>query len=674
VTSGLRYQPCRSRQYATRPPNPIALRLREVLPRVFCDLHDARQIDQLHESSGLDGRQLLNALFVTERYEPSDWPLSDFPINSTYPEFQPGAGVLHLDAAATEWEVTVPPPEVLAAGLNATDTWLATLILSGNHQRLIALVGRVGCGKTSLLSRFLDQVKPQIRELDNYVFLRLDFSEQDVAKAWFDRTRGTSPFDAALNVALSGHFASLPEPQPGLDEIFAHAYVLHGKKFEYGRYSATKQDAKATKWYVTCQHNPSTWNDARMHYLQDNLKKNVLIVVDNVDTWELAEQIALAKHLFKRGVLYGATLFLVLRHNAYVEFQKTMPTSQSRVHFLYLTPPLLDQVATRRLQLLAAVDPEGVWLRDRHLVGTDDAPFADVAEFVDFLTKSSQSITTGPAGDFVKNFCNHNVRRMLDFVALVVSSHQTPLSRFLPSAGPSPSSHVPLHRVIAVAALRDGPFYRPDVSEMCNLFCNGSASAHCDSLVRFRVLGYVAQADVTPQATLWKLLSAVGYETEQVRAAIAGLATAGLIETRQRLADPEALLFPTAAGRYYIDTLARNISYYQFMRDGAYLPGNLSPTGNHDKREIRLLGAARFVEFLDSEEQEEERRGVQREPTAYRSVCGNGLSIASIASNDLLAQLRTIPVEGGPDADVTRGESIRIITDVAERARPGRVG
>jgi hypothetical protein len=669
-------QPCKtSREYARRDPNPIAMKLLEILPRVFCDLHDPQQMHQLEKSSGMTADALSDGLFVTERCQPDDWPLTAWDLNRAYPDFRPGSEMLRLNANGIAWASVPVPPEIARHNQSATDNELATLLLAGNHKRLAVLVGRVGCGKTSLITRFLTKVRHQFPELGNYVFLKMDFARPDVQHAWAERTRGVSRLDAVFDVVLSAYYLErFGKEQPTLPVLFAHSYALNAKQVEFADYTEPVRQRKARQWYAKRKANASTWNDTRMHYLQDDLGHPVVIIVDNVDRWELADQIALGRNLMHEGKTYGAGLLLILRHNAYTEFQKEVPQSQNRQEVVYLTPPRLDQVIERRLGLLARIGRETDELHARGLIGTEGALFANTEEFDQFLVGTTRSITTGEAGEFVKNFCNHNVRRMLDFVLKYLSSQQAPLVQMIPSqTGGSRGHHVSLQKVVAVAALEDGTFYRPDVSTLCNLFCNGSGTAHCDALIRLRVLTFAYRGDRTPQSRIWHGLTAVGYDPGQVREAIRGLDDAGLIESRQRLSNPEAILFATAAGKYYLDTLTQTISYYQYTRDGSFLPDFQKPTGNHKSREIRLLGAAQFLQFLDLEEQIEERRGLQ-EPSIYHTVCGSGTTIAVLVRDHLLAQLRSLAIEGGEGAHTTREEALRILRAVAYRVNGGRVG
>jgi hypothetical protein len=183
--------------------NEIGQRLGDRLHLVFCDLHSKSQLERLAAVTGCEVSELMDALFVTERYRPSspgqDWPMSRF-----YEELSDVSGAQSFDLDTFSWQ-KVPQMLPADAQLSPDDRDFANTLLSSDNLRPVILVGRVGSGKTTFLSRFAKYVAPVVPELAGNVFLHIDFARSDVHGPYASledegKSINGESFDAALDV------------------------------------------------------------------------------------------------------------------------------------------------------------------------------------------------------------------------------------------------------------------------------------------------------------------------------------------------------------------------------------------------------------------------------------------------------------------------------------------
>jgi len=626
-----RTQPCENEPYEEWPSNSLARELGSSLRLALCDLHDPKQTAQLAETTGLTPEALFERLFVADRYERYT---HDLAMEAYYPELFSSTQAPNTDRGSMNLDD--------GSALDAADAHFAELLLSSDGQRPTMLVGRVGCGKTTFLSRFIQFKAPKSPALRDFVFLHLDFGRDEVRGAYFQTEPRVRGFEACIDFGLTEYFNEHLGGLPPLPDVFAYTYDFENVGRTIDTYFADERDRAKQEWFRETRRDVPRFNSGRIRYLKHTLGRTVVICLDNIDTWEMAEQEELVHLVLQKASWHGCGLLLVVRHNAIKGILEQV-TSQYTLSVMYLTPPRIDEVVRRRLRLLMSLVRRGS-------VGpfeVEDVPlepkvtFTHREELLTFLGRVTEVLSTGEGCDFVERAYNHNLRRMLDFVELYISSRNTQIWRFLRPPGGLPPHLAPLgfwdrgpiglHSLIMVAALGHGPFFRPPRRFFCNVFGNGSAVSPWDSLIKLRVLAFVAQRNATPQSMVWHGLDSVGYEHSQICLAIESLANADLIESRQLLSDPNGILFATVAGQYYIRELVGRLAYVQYARDGALLPGTQKPIGRSLRLEERLLRTAHFIEFLDSEEQDEHRRGVRADAENYARYCGDGLSIPGLA-------------------------------------------
>jgi hypothetical protein len=633
--------------------NPIGDQLNDAIETVFCDLHNEKQVEDLAGATGLSAGQIFEKLFVVDhRRQKGERAVGEVPPS--------GLGEAYED----EYLVDLSP----------IDREFADLLRGqSNGDQTAVLVGSVGSGKTSFLHRFARYVAPENPSLDKFAFLHLNFTDHETKGRYNRAATRAAAFDSVVNWVLQDYYNRYVGGLPDLAELFAQRYIDEGIQRRIDRVTKRKQEVEKNNYYLQWAADLGIFNCERIRYLAKRTGKRVVICVDNVDMWPLDDQIELLSIALEQATWYGAGVLLVVRPEPLAEVRPRLPLLQQNIPLqMRLAPQRVDLVVRRRLRLLenvlggAAPGPYGV-----------ESPrlearwrFRDADQLVTLLGRVAQALTTGETYEFLRALTNHNIRLMFYFVRRYICSPNTDMWRFLqgavlPTEGAITSSlweHGSLHAAITVAALGDGPFCHPSETMLCNVFCNESRIAPYDALVRVRVLDFVCQRESTSRQSMIHGLASAGYDVVEVENATSALVRDYLLESKSAASDGHQVLLVTAAGKYYNDTLLYRLAYVQHMRDASFLPGAELPIGNRTNLEDRLWNTAKFVQFLDTEEQGEWERGNRADSEAYAIYCGDGLTAPRIAGG-LLTEVLKIGVR----EDRKGRETIKILRQVAER-------
>ena len=296
---------------------------------------------------------------------------------------------------------------------------------------------------------------------------------------------------------------------------------------------------------------------------------HVCIVLDNADQLKSEFQRQAILLAFQKARVLDAVVLLAIRDETYWKHRTLEPLDAYQSPVYYISPPTLEEMLSRRLQMLRREHGE----ERIELPSVSGVRFSGIklAEFMGIVIESFLGEDRANLS-MLEALAAQNMRRALDMFATFLSSGHTNTDDYIRTYMKSGSYLIPNHALIRSLALRDHRHYDSQRSHIANVYAvvDDGFYSHFNML---RVLRYlhervhaespVGQGFVAFSQMAWDLTAVCPIE-ERFCAIVEPLLRNALIEadTAERATAAEAgYLRVTVAGAYYYSALHNRFAY-----------------------------------------------------------------------------------------------------------------
>jgi len=227
-----------------------------------------------------------------------------------------------------------------------------------------------------------------------------------------------------------------------------------------------------------------------------------VIILDNSDLYEddalettvFAEGLALSKRL-------NANVIVSLRDRTFVKHRNSPTFNAYELRKLWLDPPPFKAVLSKRL-----IYSRGILKNKTAKISFDNGMKLEVPDLGAFFEIVQRSVLQGPAGDYIEDLSDLNIRRGLTLMNNFLTSGHIQADRALKNYIEGNRKYFfPFHEVFKGTALHQFKNYRESRAECINVFDSRNGSKRT-RLLRLALLNHLA-AKATHENTLEVLVS-----------------------------------------------------------------------------------------------------------------------------------------------------------------------
>ncbi|WP_406849976.1 hypothetical protein [Chromobacterium phragmitis] len=355
------------------------------------------------------------------------------------------------------------PDEVaplLAPVRKRNETITSDVIAESLSKRPIILIGDVGVGKTSFLRNLI----------------LIGASEEFKKSIWIYLDLGISSFlsdDIKIFVALEIE-AQLKEKYSinvNDNDFVKNIYRAELLDFERGIYRELKVSNPEKYLQKQLDRLEELIGDKERHlkrviaYISKEMKKQTIIIVDNVDQRELAIQQNAFIVSQAMAQQWGCVVFLSVRPNTFHQSKRSGSLSAYTNKIFYIMPPRAEFVLEKRLIFALNIAEGRLPIESLSSVSLN---LETVSQFIKALLSSIQKNVD--VSEFLSNITGGNVRSMIDFVTKFIGSPNVDSDKIISIQRSQGRYIIPLHEFSKSALLGDYSHYEPISSLAMNLF------------------------------------------------------------------------------------------------------------------------------------------------------------------------------------------------------------
>ncbi len=425
------------------------------------------------------------------------------------------------------------------------------------------IIGPVGAGKSTYLKHFELVSGRQVLEKQGAHWIYIDFEEMGKA----GKPRGF--LYAKLKTYLLSDvvdYKSLVEP--------AYRDDIEGlARGPLARISSDRAEFnRRTTDYIQAEFDAvEPYVDRLFGHLAK--EKLCVIVLDNIDLYEdeeletavFAEGLALSKRL-------KANVIVSLRDRTFVRHHNSAAFNAYELRKLWLDPPPFRSVLSKRLaysrSILKQKSTKVTFENGMQLVVPDLGVFFEIVQ---------RSVLRGPAGEYIEDMSDLNIRRGLTLITSFLTSGHIQADRALKAYIEGETRYYfPFHEVFKGTALGQWKHYKEARAECLNLF-DSRTGVKRTRLLRLGVLAHLmarAEHENTLEVAVSEcvdLFASCGASERDVIEVLTLLQDNGLVRTATAEAvAPQERVVITRSGGYYLRRLCRTFVYVeQCMMDTA---------------------------------------------------------------------------------------------------------
>jgi len=429
------------------------------------------------------------------------------------------------------------------------------------------IIGPVGAGKSTYLKHFELVSGKKILEQRSAHWVYIDFEkmgrEGSPRSFLYSQLR-----DYLLNIKPSsqGNYESLIKPayEQEINGLISGPLALvAGNKEELNR--------RITDYIQEQYNSVEPYVDKLFGYLSKH--KLCVIVLDNVDLYEdenletqvFSEGLALSKRI-------NVNVIVSLRDRTFVNHRNSPTFNAYELRKLWLDPPPFRQVLSNRLvfsrKILSNKKAKIAFDNGMQLIVPDLGVFFDIVQ---------RSILQGPAGTYIENMADLNIRRGLLLVNNFLTSGHIHADRALKYYIEGQTAyHFPFHEIFKGTVLGQFKHYREKRAECINIFDSRKGVKRL-RLLRIGILNHLyvrAQNENTlevPVKECIDIFATCGASSGDVIDVLKGLHENALIRTvTASSVSPKENIVIARSGGYYLKQLSRKFAYVeQCMLDTA---------------------------------------------------------------------------------------------------------
>jgi hypothetical protein len=479
---------------------------------------------------------------------------------------------------------------------------LTNLLTDGSitPNQVVAIKGDVGIGKSTYLAHYFT-IELLEKKMDNRyggIFVNLkrlsDYSTET------EDIRIKLIEDFIINQIHQQLSEFLPEIKNPSLELMETIFDIELNKICYRIEAYEKlgriEDANIEK--LDCikkyEEDEDYYNQALFRYIKKRYNKELFVILDNVDHFpDIAQQ-----RIFQTCQMlvsqYKCTLFLAIRGYTYPQAYRYSGMSAFAPRSINLSEPDIHCIISKR---------EGVLLNQ---IIRENPESVKTEAFIE-LKRTINSIKKPENLKLLWTLSNGDLRFLLRLVRIILQSNCVDKGKT--------NGIVNENTLLKAIMLGNDPAYHPNRRyEIVNLFDNQSQVSEGNNLIRIRLLQSIPIfGDSAIRSEVIEFMGSIGYSAIDVDTLITLFLQMGLIGSscNENPANTKFLVL-TRSGRYYIESLYKNIRYLLTVQHSTYLPLRASieiekaMKSNDDKRIFNSL--IHFINFIQDVEDEERKK------------------------------------------------------------------
>lgn len=289
--------------------------------------------------------------------------------------------------------------------------------------QLQIIQGSVGSGKSLFARRYRDLLEPaELKPINYWSFIDFNGSPPSLkgAEQWLCEcfiasfTKENPEVDLYSNEVLKG--------------VFSRKIQQRKASYEMLRGISPEEEIRArVQDFTTWQSNPLAMTEGIANYIVGVMRRNLIIVMDNVDKLELQNQLDAFQLSLWFMELTNAFVILQMRDETYERYKNKPPLDTFRAGITFhITPPRFIDVVKRRLELGIEYLANNANEKQEFILDNGARVLLPKGELGNFL-KTLYSVIFGQRTNvarILEALAGRDVRKALEmFVAIVTSGH-----------------------------------------------------------------------------------------------------------------------------------------------------------------------------------------------------------------------------------------------------------
>ena len=331
------------------------------------------------------------------------------------------------------------------------------------------ITGAVGAGKSLFMRRYKEFLqKDELKQYNHWSFLDFNNAPPQLldAEEWVCR-------EFVLSLLQEGAPIDLKEPA---DQERLFAPKLAERQAFYDRMNAAspnRGDLERARDIEQWRQDPIILSDCVSRYLQGDRGENLIVVFDNVDRRDTADQLACFQLALWFMGRTRALLLLQMRDVTFEVYKNEPPLDTYRSGLIFhISPPRFIDVVRRRLELslesLAGEAPDIV----TYILPSGSRISYPKTRAGEFLNAIYSEVFQRPRNisTVLEALSGRNVREALGMFMSIITSGHMPEDLITSIATGSPVTSIPEYRIIKILMRGDYRFYNENSGFISNIF------------------------------------------------------------------------------------------------------------------------------------------------------------------------------------------------------------
>ncbi len=436
-------------------------------------------------------------------------------------------------------------------------------IESGNNLKLtlhnnpILIKGREGTGKSTYLKYHLEYIansKLNLKILPLFIDYKAGPPGKDnILKFSIDSVNNKLLSFLGMYYNEKNIFSNLELR----DKILTNQYLAYKTLFD--RLEALNNSIEIEELkeriFLNLDNDKSSLNRLMADYVQCELGFKIILISDNLDHHLDDTYISkvIEVSMFEKASLNTNLIICVRDYNYGIAAKARLRAFD--YHVFDLTPPDLTVILNKRVNYVIS-----------KVINFDDFTISETKDKIDFLLEESERTILG-------DFAGDNIRLLLSSAKRILSSGHLKFYRDTKAN----KYKIELHDFIRSLMLGNRQYFMPpeydNQCEVINLFENGNPYSYGNNLIRIRILQIMKnEGQFIERKNIINKMSLLGYEKEEIHSTIRNLANYELIESSEIGNRSLRFLTFTEKGKYHLNTLLYELTFYDEIRSATYLP------------------------------------------------------------------------------------------------------
>ena len=496
--------------------------------------------------------------------------------------------------------------------------------------RVILILGDVGTGKSTFIHYFLKIEIENYTKWNIYKPIFVDFKalSDDIEVIQFANSR----IDEGLKELFAEKLGNEAKSFRTLQEIFQEdlswneGLYQHCKDLGRGDLVDTMEIDDIKRYKDDIRH----FNKRRMQYSENRFGRRIIVVLDNVDHIENNQKVQ-QLFVFAHSLALDncCSIIITMRtYNVYGNVHHYDPYSAFNPRYLHLSLPDVSKMVDKRVEYALKIINKEVQLPHSGdiKVSISSPLFREEIQGVLKSFATERNVAT------LKTIAYYDLRELLRMCHRALAS-----GHLYPSARRQNYPEVRTYDLIQALILGNWRYYNPEdeTAAIINIFDDECPYEKGKVLIRIRLLQTVLilGARLVPVVRILASMENLGFDKEDVVNSLQKMIYHSLISpvypTGLDIAkNTIRAVHLTQKGSYYLDTLIKEVRYYENMRFATYVEKDfweVMSSYSETTDEERYKGTKIFLEFIGYIEEEWRKRArdenlLSRYPSVFEGL------------------------------------------------------